>query len=53
MPLIRRARTGRPWEVWVTNEGVSFAHGFDRDHWALIRTVRPKEAAESWNLDGS
>lgn len=44
MPLIRRAGRGRPWDVWVINEGVSFVLGFDHDHSALIMTVRPWEA---------
>jgi len=30
--------------MWVINEGVSFVHGFDHDHSALIMTVRPREA---------
>jgi hypothetical protein len=44
MPLIHGARRGRPSDVWVINEGVSFVHGFDHDHSALIMTVRPREA---------
>jgi len=44
MPLIRRARRGRPSDVWVINEGVSFVYGFDHDRSALIMTVRPREA---------
>jgi hypothetical protein len=44
MPRIARARRGRPSDVWVINEGVSFVHGFDHDYSALIMTVRPWEA---------
>ena len=30
--------------MWVINEAVSFVHGFDHDHSALIMTVQPREA---------
>jgi hypothetical protein len=44
MPLIPRAKRGRPSDVWAINEGVSFVHGFDQGHSALIMPVRPREA---------
>ena len=44
MPLIRLARRGKAVGYWVINEGISFVHGFDHDHSALIMTVRPWEA---------
>ena len=44
MPLIPRTKRERASDVWVINEGVSFVHGFDHDHSALIMTWRPKEA---------
>jgi hypothetical protein len=30
--------------MWVIKEGVSFVHGFDHHHSALILTVLPREA---------
>jgi len=30
--------------MWVISEGISFVHGFDHDHSALIMTVQPREA---------